>query len=92
MIDNLFMVSGVFGAFLAVLMYFLLQTRRLTSESMVFYGVNALSSLLILISVCYMYDNGDAGSILMEISWLLISLMGVRSAIVARKLSKSKSE
>lgn len=68
---------GLIGVFLVLLMYFLLQLRRIRSHTLTYSLVNAIGSLLILVSL-YFYFN--LSSAVIETAWLAISLFGIYKA------------
>ncbi|HET7307613.1 MAG TPA: hypothetical protein VFK24_07350 [Gammaproteobacteria bacterium] len=69
---------GLLGVFLVLLMYLLLQIRRIRAESLAYSLVNACGSVLILISL-YFYFN--LSSAVIETAWLAISLFGIYRAL-----------
>lgn len=71
---------GNVGVLSIVVAYFLLQAKRLNSDSMEFLLANGFGSALILISLFYAFNWS---AFLVEFFWLLISLYG----LVKRKTS-----
>jgi hypothetical protein len=69
---------GLIGVFLVLLMYFMLQLRRIRSQTLTYSLVNAIGSLLILVSL-YFYFN--LSSAVIETAWLAISLFGIYKAV-----------
>ncbi len=65
---------GAIGVGLIVLSYFLLQIERIDSRSLAYSLANLVGSLLILYSL---YWNFNFASVLIEVFWLLISLVGL---------------
>jgi hypothetical protein len=76
MLDTIMMGLGVLGAFIVLWAYHALETGRIKANNTRYYGANAISSLLLVISMVYRFDMADAGGVLTESCWLLISLRG----------------
>lgn len=74
-------VTGVAGAFLTTFMYWLMSTDKIDPKSVRFFAANALGAFMIMISVVYRFDWGDMGGFVMELSWLIVSLIGLVKAI-----------
>jgi len=68
---------GITGTALALVAYFLLQMKKLPSEGVLFSLLNALGSLLILVSLVYSWN---LASFVMESAWLCASFYGVYAA------------
>ncbi|MCB9800065.1 MAG: hypothetical protein H6757_04845 [Candidatus Omnitrophica bacterium] len=64
-------VIGLVGAFLVLLAYFLLQTRRLSHSAYPYLFMNFFGGTCLLIASMH---TGQAGLILLEGSWTVISL------------------
>ncbi len=67
-------IIGLIGATIALIAYFLLQTKKMSSESILFSFLNAFSSLLILVSLVYSWN---LAAFVMESAWMCTSLYGV---------------
>lgn len=65
---------GSFGVIFIVGTYFLLQIGRIQSESPTYSVNNAVGAALILFSL---YFDFNASAFLIELFWLLISIMGL---------------
>ena len=65
---------GTFGVCLVLFAYFQLQTGRLSSEALSYSVLNLTGSLFLLISLMYTFNFA---SVLIEIVWILISLIGL---------------
>lgn len=76
---------GVGGACLTTFMYWLLAREKIHAKSTIYFGLNALGSFLIMISLIYHFDWGDLGGFVMEASWLVVSMMGVVKILSERK-------
>jgi len=75
---NIFIFSGIIGVALIIIAYFLLQINKLSSNSLTFSVLNFLGSFLILISL---FDEWNLPSFIIEIFWILISLIGTVKAL-----------
>ena len=78
MLINIFILSGIIGVSLIVIAYFLLQINKLSSNSLMFSLLNFFGSFLILISL---FDEWNLPSFIIEIFWMLISLIGIIKAL-----------
>lgn len=67
-------VIGLIGVVLVLMMYFLLQIKKIRSEDLVYSLVNFIGSCLILYSLCI---NFNLPSFIIEIAWLMISAFGI---------------
>ena len=67
-------VTGMLGAALIVIAYFLLQTERLAADTLAFSVVNGLGAAGILVSLAYDFN---LSAFAIEAFWLAISLYGV---------------
>lgn len=83
MIEMIMAVTGVAGALLTAFMYWLMASEKVDAQSVRFFGLNALGAFLILISLVYHFDWGDLGGVVMELSWLIVSLMGIVKVLTA---------
>ena len=79
---NIFILSGIIGVTLIVIAYFLLQINKLSSQSLMFSILNFFGSFLILISL---FDEWNLPSFIIEIFWMLISLIGIIKALKNKK-------
>jgi len=73
---------GIFGVFLVLLAYFFMQVGRIRHDSVFFSAVNSWGSLFILVSL---YFDRNISSIIIEVSWLVISLLGTILAVLRLK-------
>ena len=86
MIQELIMaVIGVSGAFLTTFLYWMMTSERMSANSLRFYGLNALGAFMIMVSVIYNFDWGDLGGFVMELSWLIVSIMGIVKVLTAKR-------
>jgi len=65
---------GIIGVLLTLIAYYLLNLNKLTSDNMVYLMFNLIGSCLLLVSLCF---NWNLSSVLIEIAWVSISLMGL---------------
>lgn len=65
---------GSFGAVMMVAAYYLLQTGRFDGESRLYYGLNGVGSILIMVSLTMAFNFA---AFAIEVFWLAISLMGL---------------
>jgi len=65
---------GLFGVFLTLIAYLLLNIRKMSSHSIGYSSLNIIGSSLILYSLYY---NFNISAFAMEICWLLISVYGL---------------
>ena len=79
---NLFDVAGFVGVFLIVIAYLLLQLDKLPSSSLSFSLMNAVGSLLIILSLLFKFN---VSAFLIEVFWFLISLLGLAKWLISRK-------
>jgi len=86
--ESLMAFFGVFGAVLAVLAYFLLERGTLSAEGVAYYIMNAIGAVFVLIAVVYSFDGGDIGAIIQEAAWIMISLMGITTVLLKKKVSE----
>jgi len=75
---NIFVFLGIIGVGLIIIAYFLLQINKLSSNSLTFSLLNFFGSFLILISL---FDEWNLPSFIIEIFWMLISLIGIVRAL-----------
>jgi hypothetical protein len=76
-------VVGTMGVILIVVTYFLLQTGKMRSNSLMYSVNNAVGAILILFSL---YFEFNVPAFLIEFFWLLISIIGM-----VRYFSRPKS-
>jgi hypothetical protein len=79
---DLFDLAGFVGVLLIVIAYLLLQLDKLPSSSLSFSLLNALGSLLIMVSLVFKFN---VSAFLIEVFWFLISLLGLTKWLIARK-------
>ena len=80
-------VIGVIGVFFVLSAYFFMQVGRVRHDGIFFSAANLIGSSFILVSL---YFDRNLASIIIEISWFLISLFGtVRAVLRGRKAVNS---
>ena len=81
---DLFDFAGFVGVLLIVIAYLLLQLDKLPNSSLSFSLLNAVGSLLIMVSLVFKFN---VSAFLIEVFWFLISLLGLTKWLIARKQS-----
>ncbi len=76
-------IIGGIGVALIVITYFLLQIGKIKSTQLLYSLMNMIGSLLILISV---FKNWNLSSFLIEVFWILISLIGIFKVLTLKQL------
>ncbi|MCL4677655.1 MAG: hypothetical protein KJ017_03565 [Alphaproteobacteria bacterium] len=89
MMEFFMAVTGVAGAFLTTFMYWLMSTDKIEPKSVRFFAANALGAFMIMVSLVYHFDWGDLGGVVMELSWLIVSLIGLSKAIERPRKEKA---
>jgi hypothetical protein len=82
---HLFDLVGFIGVVLIVVAYLLLQLDKLPSSSPKYSLLNAGGALLIIVSLIFAFN---LSAFVMEVFWLLISLLGLWRSLVHRKDSR----
>ncbi|MEM9234081.1 MAG: hypothetical protein AAGA69_07560 [Pseudomonadota bacterium] len=77
---------GFLGVALLIGTYAALQFGKLSAEAPLYSAANAVAALLIAYSLIYSFN---AASMVIEIFWFVISLVGLYRALRARAASKS---
>lgn len=71
-------VLGLFGVFLTLVAYLLLNIEKLKSDCVTYSGLNIVGSSLIIYSL---YFDFNISAFAMEICWLMISVYGLYKAM-----------
>ncbi len=79
---SIYDVLGNIGVFFIILTYFLLQIRKLSSESLFYSALNALGASLIIVSLLFDFN---LSAFIMEAFWVMISLIGIGKHYLPRK-------
>lgn len=83
-----FDLVGNLGVFLVVLAFYLLQTERLNSRDIRYSLLNLTGAILLLISLLV---NWNLSSVIIELFWIAISLIGIVRHFSISKASKQKA-
>ena len=83
---SIYDVLGNIGVFLIILTYFLLQIRKLTSESLLYSVLNALGASLIVVSLLFDFN---LSAFIVESFWVIISLIGISRFYLRRRAGKT---
>ena len=75
-------IVGITGVVFILAVYLLLQLGKLDSASIMFSAANTLGAVLILYSL---YFDRNLPSIVIEIAWLLISVIGLSRGLYKRR-------
>ncbi len=75
--ETLLSMSGIIGAICCVGMYAAVSMGRISADRPVFFIVNGIGSVLVLIGAAHNFDMGDLGSVGQEMIWAAISLGGL---------------
>lgn len=76
---------GCLGTLIILIVYALLQMGRLESSSLTYSLLNVVGAILILSSLLFSWN---LAAVLMEISWVIISLYGTIKALHPHKFFK----
>jgi hypothetical protein len=82
--EHLLSFAGVVGAMCCVGMYAAVSFGKISAERPVFYLVNGIGALLVLVGAATQFDLGDIGTIGQELIWTAISLGGAVRAWLAQ--------
>lgn len=74
---------GIVGVILTLMAYYLLNMNKVTSTDMAYVWLNLIGSILLLYSLLF---HWNLSSVLIEIAWISISLLGLVRALKARSL------
>ena len=83
---SIYDVLGNIGVFLIILPYFLLQIRKLSSESLSYSVLNALGASLIIVSLLFDFN---LSAFIVEAFWVMISLIGIGRFYLRRRAGKT---
>lgn len=82
----LFTLLGVLGSVITIIVFFLLQSERISSQNIWFPVMNGVAALLLMVSIAHKFDIADLGGVLSEIAWLAISIYGIIKILKERKI------
>lgn len=77
---------GIVGVILTLIAYYLLNINKITSESMLYLSFNLIGSSLLTFSLLF---NWNLSSMLIELAWMGISLMGIVRVVKQRKMARA---
>lgn len=75
-------VVGISGVVILLIAYYLLNVGKMSALSMSYQWFNLLGAAFILFSLCFHWNTS---SVLIEIAWIIISIIGIYNATRARK-------
>ncbi len=78
---------GLIGVVLLLIAYFYLSIGRWSSDSLMYQFYNLLGALLILFSLCFHFN---LSSFVIEVAWVVISLIGIIRIMQAKKAFDKK--
>lgn len=78
-------LAGLIGVAFIVATYFMSQIGRMDANLPAYPAINAIGALLILWSLAYSFNFA---SFVIEVFWLLISLVGLVRALAARRRAR----
>jgi len=87
-VEGLHNLVGLTGVTMILIAYFLLQTERMSQANPYFSLINAGGSALILISLSIDFNLPSA---VIELSWMLLSILGLIRALRNRKNRSTQS-
>lgn len=80
--EALLSFAGVVGAVCCVAMYALVSMGRIDADKPVFFAVNGVGAVLVLVGASHQLDMGDLGTVGQELTWACLSLYGAARAWV----------
>ena len=84
---SIYDMLGNIGVLLIILTYFLLQIRKLSSESLLYSALNVLGASLIIVSLLFDFN---LSAFIVESFWVIISLIGIGKVYLHRKEKSSR--
>lgn len=75
-------VIGMVGVVIVLATYLLLQIDKMSKQNVWFSGLNVIGSVCILVSLYY---SPNLASIVIEVSWLAISMYGLWLCLIQRR-------
>lgn len=85
--NYLYDVIGVIGVLLIVGTYFLLMIHRVSARELTYPLLNAVGAAFIIFSLLH---NFNFAAFLIELFWLIISIIGIASAVRTRMNTHNK--
>jgi len=71
-------ILGLIGVVLVLFAYFMLQTKKMKSETVLYSALNFFGSGLILLSLFYKWN---LSAVIIEVAWMVLSAYGIYKAI-----------
>lgn len=82
-------IIGVVGVILLLSAYFAITNGYLSSKTLIYQCLNFSASWLILFSLCF---NWNLPSVMIEIAWIMISVVGIVRIIRDRRKNTLKQQ
>lgn len=82
---------SLLGAACPVTMYLLLEMEKVDAKSLMYFVVNGIGSVILILTSGANLSWGDLGGIAMETAWLVISLLGIGKVLWQRRVLKLKA-
>lgn len=79
-------IVGNFGVFLVIVAYFLLQLKKVQSDSISYLLTNIFGAILIAVSLIFKFN---LPAVVIEVCWILISLFGL-AQVAYRRFKRRK--
>lgn len=79
---------GLFGVSFILMAYFLINTNRIKPDNIRYQLLNLVGSLLILVSLFFHWNTS---SVVIEIAWAFISLLGIQRSFQTRQTPKQST-
>jgi len=80
-------IVGISGVALLLVAYFLLSTDKLSSQSLRYQLCNLIGASSVLYSLMFTFN---LSSVVIEVSWIIISLIGIYRIVSSQAKSKKK--
>lgn len=78
---------GIVGVILTLMAFYLINMNKVTSKSLSYQWLNLVGSILLLYSLIF---HWNLASVLIEIAWISISLLGLYRALKFRSSGKEE--
>lgn len=78
---DLYNVIGLLGASMYLLSYFLLNTRKLSGDSINYISMNIVAAICVSISLVEYYN---LPSLIIQLFWIVISIVGIYNCISSK--------
>lgn len=74
-------IVGIAGVIIVLIAYYLLNVSKTHSSSLNYLLMNLIGAIMVLYSLCYSWN---LASVIIEIAWILISLLGIYRSVFKR--------